>query len=147
MFDTYKALSVIQNEYNIYIRLHPNMLDQLNRHKKYFDSINFINYEIELTSSLPLYAILRNVDLHITAQSSTVIESAEFGLFSLITSEYGAALYESQILSRNAIYLSELNSIINGIHQNIVKNKCINTNTSKSASYTLEDFCLEYNLN
>jgi hypothetical protein len=144
MLDTYKALSLIQNEYNIYIRLHPNMLSELDRYKNYFHSINFVNYEIELTSSFPLYAILRNVDLHITAQSSTVIESAEFGVFSIITSEYGASLYESQILSGSAIYSYELNSIINCIHQYIIKNKSIYT--SKSVNYTLEDFCLEYNL-
>jgi hypothetical protein len=145
MFDTYKALSLIQNEYNIYIRLHPNMLYELDRYKKYFDSINFLNYEIELSSSLPLYAILRNIDLHITAQSSTVIESAEFGVFSIITSEYGAALYESQILSGSAIYSYELNSIINSIRKLIIKNKFINI--SKSDSYTLEEFCLEYKIN
>lgn len=145
MFDTYKALSFIQNDYNIYIRLHPNMLNELYRYKNHFKSLNLVNYEIELTSKLPLYAILRNVDLHITAQSSTVIESVEFGVFSIITSEYGAALYETQILSGFAIYSCELNSIIFNIRKHIGKNKF--TYASNSDYYTLEDFCLEYNLN
>ena len=145
MTETYKALSLIQNDHNIYVRLHPNMLNELDRYRNYFSSINLVNYEIVLTSNLPLYAILSNVDLHITAQSSTVLEAVEFGVFSIVTSEYGATLYESQLKSGAAIYCSELSSILNNIYYFLNNKQFFQKKESKY--YTLEDFLIEYNLN
>ena len=71
---------------------------------------------MEIASSLPLFTILDNVDVHITHSSSTVIEAAYFGVKSIITSEYGWALLSEQIENRfiiKAYTSTEINDSIN----------------------------------
>ncbi|MBX3260992.1 MAG: hypothetical protein KF782_15005 [Labilithrix sp.] len=41
-------------------------------------------FDVERATSLPLYALLRNVELHVTESSTTVIEASEFGVPSVL---------------------------------------------------------------
>jgi hypothetical protein len=51
------------------------------------------NVELQSASTLPLYALLRHMDAHLTAFSTTVIEAEAFGVPSVTTSAEAAALY------------------------------------------------------
>ena len=45
---------------------------------------------LELPSTLPLYALLRAADVHVTYSSSTVVEAEAFGIGSVLLGRYGA---------------------------------------------------------
>jgi hypothetical protein len=54
-------------------------------------------WEIDSASTLPLPALLRWCDLHVTQSSSTVIEAERFGVRSIITSSLGVDFYPTQL--------------------------------------------------
>lgn len=99
---TWEVVKSTQLMYNWYIRLHPAMIDDLELIREEISSFGIKAFDIDLSTSLPLYSLLRNVDLHITAQSSTVIEAADFNIISIITSKYGEELYENFIKMKQA---------------------------------------------
>lgn len=64
----------------------------------------------------PLYALLPQVDVHLTHSSSTVIEAAAFGVPSVITSNYGAELYPEQIRGGMAIVVTgDVREVLRGL--------------------------------
>lgn len=86
-----------------WVRVHPSMRDQATEVIRALRESNLGNWNVEDASSLPLYALLRHVDVHITHSSSTVLEAQVFGVHSLVGSEYGAELYQEQIQKGVAI--------------------------------------------
>lgn len=108
---TLAAICATQHEYNWLIRLHPSMFNKQ-------EIIQMLNnngikeFEIEQASVLPLYTLLRNVQINITHSSSTVIEAAEFAVPSIITSDYGWELYSKQIESKWIYKIDESKRII-----------------------------------
>ncbi len=120
MGELLNVLKKTQYDFNWFIRLHPGMVKDLNKIKAKLNGLDIHNYEISETSCLPLQTILRNVDAHITCQSSCVIEAADFGVLSIITSDYGKALYKDIIDSKKAFYINKEDDII------ILLNKIIN---------------------
>ena len=48
-------------------------------------------------TDIPLYALLRHMHAHVTHSSSTVLESREFGMPSVVTSAYGVEFFHSQV--------------------------------------------------
>ena len=108
----YKIIKETQLEFNWLIRLHPGMLKKKAKILEAIKKHKIVNFELEESSDLPLYSILRNIDLHITVQSTCVIEAAEFGVKSIITSEYGRNLYLSSISNGDAVYLNNTSEII-----------------------------------
>ncbi len=57
---------------------------------------------IDKPSELPLYALLRHVDVHLTHSSTTVIEAANFGVASLVTGQLGVELFPDHIKNGTA---------------------------------------------
>jgi len=55
--------------------------------------------ELGQATSLPLYALLRHMDLHITEYSSTVIEAEAFGVPSVVMNPLEADMFQEQISS------------------------------------------------
>ena len=53
--------------------------------------------EIDRSTQLPLYALLRHCDVHVTGHSSSVIEADQFGIPSIVTHINGAHYYQDQI--------------------------------------------------
>jgi hypothetical protein len=56
-------------------------------------------FEIDAPTAVPLHALLRYADLHLTHSSTTVIEAAQFGLRSILTSDWGAELFGTYVES------------------------------------------------
>ena len=99
---TWNVIKKTQNQYNWFIRLHPLMINDMDKIKSKLLKKGIQFYEIDICTQLPLFTVLRNVNLHITNQSSVVIEASEFGIKSIITSSYGASLYENVIAEKSA---------------------------------------------
>jgi hypothetical protein len=71
-------------------------LDQ-NEFKTELENKGIINFECDLSTSLPLYTLLRNVNLHVTHSSSTILEAINFNLPSLIIDEFGYEYYSEYV--------------------------------------------------
>jgi hypothetical protein len=88
------AMKDTQYEVNWLVRLHPSMLNLKTRIIQMLHKHDIIQFELDFATSYPLYFVLKNIHLHITHSSSTVIEAAEFGIFSIVTDKYGWSLFE-----------------------------------------------------
>jgi hypothetical protein len=73
-------------------RLHPAMLERREEIRRRPQAAGR-PFELDACSDLPLLPLLTQSDAHLTHSSSTVIEAAQRGLRSLITSAYGVELY------------------------------------------------------
>jgi hypothetical protein len=82
-----------------WFRIHPCMLKQRGRIRDLLAHRGVGDSNLDLATDLPLYTLLRHMDLHLTHSSSTVIEAESFGVPSIIISEYGAEFFPSQIAS------------------------------------------------
>ncbi len=96
---TLEVIANTQNEFNWLIRLHPSMMDEKSVVQEMLANSDIHNYELDVSSELPLYTILSNIDLHITHSSSTAIEASYFGVNSIVTSDYGWTLLSGQLES------------------------------------------------
>ncbi len=89
-----------------WVRLHPVMLQQRNSVHALLRRSATGRVVIDEVSDLPLYGILRHVDVHLTHSSSTVLEAIDFGVSSVLTSRYGAEVYPQQ-LQRGDVVLAD----------------------------------------
>lgn len=87
-------IGIAHENFAFWVRLHPMMLDRRKEVREYLGP-----YPIELdeASDLPLHALLPFCDIHITHSSSTVIEAADYGIPSLITTAFGAELFPEKV--------------------------------------------------
>jgi hypothetical protein len=63
------------------------------------------NWNLDDASQLPLYAILPNIDLHVTLYSSVVIEAELFGIPSIVSAQFGEEYYKDYI-KRETCYVA-----------------------------------------
>jgi hypothetical protein len=134
--DLYQVIYETQYKYNWLIRLHPGMRDLKKSIILELNSYRIFNFEIDFSSEYPLYSLLRNIDLHVTEQSSVVVEAIEFEVFSIITSRYGESLYLDQINKKNAIFAHSTSDIISAIESNIAK-KTGQVKTNKTIDFSI----------
>lgn len=74
-----------------WVRLHPAMLDRREQIRALLAAAG--PCELDAPTDLPLQALLPCADVHLTHSSSTVIEAAQFGVRSALTTSYGAELF------------------------------------------------------
>lgn len=130
-----KAISLTQKDYNWWVRLHPSMLNEEVGIREMLDRYGVEIYEMDLSSSLPLFSVLSQTNIHLTYYSSSVIEATDFAVPSIITSELGVKIFNEQIKSGWALpalnsseIIAALNSIINnrvkiGIEKNSIEDR------------------------
>lgn len=105
-----------------WVRLHPCGLDQRDMIKRIVMENEITNINIDQATDLPIYAFLRNLDVHITGCSSTVIEAELFGVPSVVMSDTAKIYYKDQLTSGWAVHISDIEECISAIqYQN--KNK------------------------
>lgn len=92
-----QSIKRTQYSWRWWIRLHPTALRDKDKIKTMLTQNNISEVEIEGATTLPLYSLLRNVDVHITYSSATIIEAESFGVPSVVTSEYGSEFFPDQI--------------------------------------------------
>lgn len=91
------AMRRTQHELRWWVRLHPCMLNDRGAVRSLLAKCGITDAETDLATDLPLYAVLRHMDLHVTHSSSTVIEAALFGIPSVVISSYGAEFFPEQL--------------------------------------------------
>lgn len=91
-----------------WLRLHPSQLKQVQALVARVRQLGLTNVNVTDATQLPLYALLRHMDLHVTHSSSTVIEAEMFGVRSVIGSKFGAELFADEIARQVALFC-ELN--------------------------------------
>lgn len=74
-----------------WIRLHPLMLERRAEIRELLKPAG--DFEMDEATDIPLPAVLHFADVHLTHSSSTVIEAAQAGLGSVVTTAYGAELF------------------------------------------------------
>jgi len=110
-----KVIKKVNTLCYFWIRLHPCNLGQRQVIKQVLDESGISNAEVDMATDLRLYDILKHVAVHVTENSSTVIEAAYFGVPSVVTSEYGAELFLVQVSSGWALPAYTDDSIISAI--------------------------------
>jgi hypothetical protein len=81
-----------------WLRLHPIALDQRERIEGPLQRRGLRNFDVGQATALPLYALLRHIDVHMTEFSSVVIEAQAFGVPS-VTGEQGVIWFPGQVAS------------------------------------------------
>lgn len=129
--DTFKFIHSTQYKYNWLVRLHPNMIKDIAKWKDHIKKLGIINFNINEATHYPLYAILKIVDLHITAQSSTVLESYALNVPSMITAKFGYILFKKQIPTKYLFYARDLDKMRLVSEQVLAKKPNYTTKDSK----------------
>lgn len=75
-----------------WIRLHPLMLGSRETIRAQLGQAG--NFNLDEASDVPLQALLKQVDAHMTHSSAVVIDAMQYGIRSVVTSLYGEELFE-----------------------------------------------------
>ena len=103
---------------HFWIRLHPIALDQGPRVESALERHDLHNADVGNATTLPLYALLRHIDVHVTEFSSVVIEAQAFGVPSVV-GEQGEIWFPSQVASGWARMASTVPEWVNGIRRQL----------------------------
>ena len=114
---------------HFWIRLHPGEKRSIKKIKKYLIDNKVSSFYLEEATELPLYALLRNIDIHITDVSSVVIEAELFGVPSIIIDALATEYYKQQI-ERKMAYPCYSVDKLNGLLISLSKDKKQFTRTS-----------------
>ncbi|MBN2156584.1 MAG: hypothetical protein JW776_11120 [Candidatus Lokiarchaeota archaeon] len=96
-----------------WIRLHPRMLEQIDELIQLLEQNNILNYSVTEASQFPLPLILKNVDVHITYNSTVVIDADQFNLKSIVLDENGSDYFPQQFQKGVAYYERSTPDIVN----------------------------------
>jgi hypothetical protein len=130
--DIWEFIKNTQEEFNWLIRLHPVMEASKIKKKMVdrFKKMNIYNFEIELSSSLPLYSVLRCINAHVTHSSSSILEAINFGQKTLLIDYFGYENYIDQVSLGHAFFSSDnterlliLRKILNEQYKNMTERK------------------------
>jgi len=131
-----KILKSSPDNWKWYIRFHPQYPEAAEKISQILPSYNLKNIFTDKISELPLPVVLKEMDLHVTEFSSTVLEAETLGIHSIILSEYGSSLFNKQIERGTANYVTSENMFINAV-ENIIKNRALSVNQNKNHEYFL----------
>ncbi len=98
-----------------WLRVHPGRLKEREAFKKLARENGISNGDVDLATDLPLYALLRQVDLHLTFNSSSVLEAKDLGVPSVVVGDYGKELFSNQIASGWAFPADTVEEVLLGI--------------------------------
>jgi glycosyltransferase involved in cell wall biosynthesis len=122
--DIIEAVNQSGMESHFWIRLHPIALDQKGLVRKTLEEHGLRNVDVENATTLPLYALLRHMDVHITEFSSVVIEAQAFGVPS-VTGEQGIIWFPSQVATGWAVMARSLPEWVSGIRLQLNRRKTL----------------------
>lgn len=113
-----EAIRQTTKAYDWWVRFHPAMTsDERMGAAGLFIEAGLSGERFEVSSKLPLYALLRHMHVHITHSSSTVIEAAQFGIPSIIVNTFGAELFPAYIKSGVACVATQAREIIEALRR------------------------------
>jgi hypothetical protein len=88
-----RAISESPADWCWLVRLHPMMREKTVELKRLFESTGHAGVCFDLANDAPLYALLRNADVHATSYSTSAMEALAFGVPTVITHENGLEAY------------------------------------------------------
>ena len=97
------------------IRLHPGQRNQLAEIDKFLQGQGLDNYEIELSSEISLYSLLKKINHHLTCWSSVCYEALYFSVPTTIIHPNGATLYEEYIEKGIFTFAADGQDLLRGI--------------------------------
>ncbi len=104
-----EVLTKIQDLGIVYLRLHPSQLSYKEKIREYLKSNNIYEYvNMDVASTENLAKILNRTKLHITLDSSVIIEADMFDVDSVLLSEKSEHLYEPYIESGRAVVVKNI---------------------------------------
>lgn len=89
-----KAFKEIALFADILFRVHPGSVNGLKLMEEQFRQAGLANIELEKSTSLPLPALLRTTDIHVTCFSSCVLDAKRMEVPSIVITETGRAHFE-----------------------------------------------------
>jgi hypothetical protein len=89
------------------VRLHPRQVDALPRYEAELRSLGVQNFEMRLSSQVPLYWLMRQCHYHITCWSTVCYEALVFGLPTSIVHENGKSLFDEYIRRNIFLYAAD----------------------------------------
>lgn len=95
MPDFFKEIIKKNPTYFFGIRLHPRDKISLNSYIKEFEE--FSNVEIKLSTDMPLYYLLKNINFSVTRWSSVALEALCFNCTSVLIDAFGIESYQSYV--------------------------------------------------
>lgn len=116
-----------------WVRLHPVTIDQKSEVRRILNENGINNFELDNATGLPLYAILRHMDIHITECSSVVIEAESFHIPSIVVHEIGTANFTAQVSSGWAMPAYTIDEIISGIQLQLERRPLLKEKRHNSA--------------
>ena len=91
------------------------MLDAKEETRKRIFEKDISNAVIDEATDIPLFILLKHVDIHLTHSSSVVLEAEELGVPSIVISDYGSEFFPEQISTGSAILAYTTDEIIASI--------------------------------
>lgn len=91
-----EAIEKAPSTWRWWVRLHPAMSNTDRARARKVLPVDGQRVLLDLPSELPLYALLRNAELHLTINSTSVVEAEAFGVPSVATSPEATDLFEDQ---------------------------------------------------
>ena len=144
------AIKDSPSEWHWWIRLHPcSSKKEKNFIQQFLLNENNGNYEIDMASEFPLYALLRHMNVHVTHSSSTVIEALSFRVPSVILSTYGKEFFPGQVESGWAIPAFSADQILKAVlkqiesRKTLIRTKLPSDNTHNESSKLILHFLTE----
>ena len=100
------------DEFCWWVRLHPTMLDQRKDIESWLANSKVC---IDMPTELPLHALLRHTDIHVTYSSSTVVEAEAFGVRSVVLSRYGEEFFPAQLQRGSVLFADTTDTVIDAL--------------------------------
>lgn len=109
-----EAMASAPADWTWWIRLHPLRRHTMPEVQQQLTALK-INFEIEETTTLPLFWLLKQCDHHITSFSSVAIEALAFGLRTTVFSEAGKAAFQSYLNNGHVLFADNAEQLLETI--------------------------------
>jgi len=119
------AMADAPDNWSWWIRVHPLRRHTIPELSALLAEHGIVNYEIEDTTSLPLFWLLRHAHHHVTSFSSVTIEALAFGIRTTVFSDVGRNTFENYIKNGHALYADSAETLIDSINESLcMKEPC-----------------------
>ncbi|MBU0675972.1 MAG: capsular biosynthesis protein [Proteobacteria bacterium] len=116
----FKAISLMGDSFHWWFRLHPMMMDKRHLIKKLLSQQIAGRFDLDWSSDIPLPALLRQVDVHLTFCSTVITEAVFFGVPSVILDQFGVEFFPKEMESGWAVAAFSTEEITEAIKRQIL---------------------------
>jgi hypothetical protein len=108
----FQAIKESPPDWQWLLRLHPSHMKDYKKIKLLCQNVDHQNINIKEASTLPLYALLKTIDIHITWWSTIALECIPFGIRTIILHKNGRDAFSYYLEKNNMVYASKKDEII-----------------------------------